>query len=99
MHLVLGDGTRVPIHSNGIIELYFNSRVLILSNSVYITSICMNLICVTFLGNFRYSSILRYIGLVKKGNLFIFCYCIIVDGLYIITPGLYSVNNYVLEPT
>jgi hypothetical protein len=54
---------------------------------------------VTFLGNFRYSSILRYIGLVKKGNLFIFCYCIIVDGLYIITLGLYSVNNYVLEPT
>jgi hypothetical protein len=32
MYLTLGDGTMVPVHSIGIVELYFESRVLILTN-------------------------------------------------------------------
>jgi hypothetical protein len=36
--------------------------------------------------------------IIRKGNLFISS-SIIIDGLYIFTPDLYTINNSVLEPT
>jgi hypothetical protein len=37
IYLTLGDGTRVPVHSSGIVELYINLSVFILSDyqSIY----------------------------------------------------------------
>jgi hypothetical protein len=48
MHLTVRDGTMVSVHSIGIIELYFESRVLILTNYLYVPNIRRNLISVTF---------------------------------------------------
>jgi hypothetical protein len=88
MHLTLGDGTMVHAHSIGIVELYFESRVLILTNCLFVPNIHRNLISVTFLGKCGYTSILRYTMIIKKGNLII-CSSIIIDGLYIITHDSY----------
>jgi hypothetical protein len=87
MSVTLGDGTRVSVHSIGIVELYFNSRVLILTDCLYVPEIRRNLISVTFLGKCGYTSILRDTTVIKKGRTFI-CSGMIVDGLYIITPDL-----------
>jgi hypothetical protein len=56
------------------------------------------LIIVTRLGKCGYTSILRDKVIIKKGNLFI-CSDIIIDGLNIITPNSFVVNNSILEPT
>jgi hypothetical protein len=72
-------------------------RVSILTNCLYLPTIHINLIFVTFLGKCDYTSILRN-TVVKKGNLFM-CSDIIIDGLYIITLDSYVVNNSVIEPT
>jgi len=56
------------------------------------------LISVTFLGKCGYTSIFRVTVVIKKGNLFIYS-GIIIDGLYIITPDSYVVNNSILEPS
>jgi hypothetical protein len=98
MHLTLGDGTMVSVHSIEVVEIYFKSRFLTLTNCLYVPSIRRNLIFVTFLGKCGYTSILRDTVIIKKGNLFI-CPGIIVNGLYIITPDVYAINNSVLEPT
>jgi hypothetical protein len=98
MHLMLGDGTMVLVQSIGTIELHFESRILILTNCLCVPNMHRNLISVTFLGKCGYTFDLRGTMIIKKGNLFI-CSSIIVDGLYIITPDLYVVNNFVLEPT
>jgi transposase InsO family protein len=96
MYLTLGDGTRVPVHSIGIMKLYFNSKVLILTDCLHVPNIRRNLISVTHLGKCGYTSILRDIAVIKKNRLFI-CSGVIVDGLYIITPDINSVNNSVIE--
>jgi len=49
----------VPVHSIGIVKLYFESRVLILTNCLYVPNIRRNLIYVTFLSKCGYISILR----------------------------------------
>lgn len=59
-----------------------------MSNYLYVPSILINLISVTFSGKCSYTLI------IKRGQLFI-CFEIIVDGLYVITSELYYVNNYV----
>jgi hypothetical protein len=82
--------------SSNIIKLYFNSRVLILTDYIYVLEIHRNLIYVTFLGKCVYTSILRDTTVIKKGRAFI-CFGMIVDGLYIITPDLNAVNNFVIE--
>jgi hypothetical protein len=96
MYLTMGDGTRIPVNSVGIMRLYFNSRVLILSDCLDVPNICMNLISVTFFGKCGYTFILRDTTLIKKDKLFIYS-SIITNGLYIITLDLFVVNNSVLE--
>jgi hypothetical protein len=59
MYLTLGDGTKVPVHSIGIVKLCFNSKFLILSNCLYVPNIRRNLIFATYLGKHEYSIILR----------------------------------------
>jgi hypothetical protein len=88
----------VPVHYIGIVELYFVSKVLFLSNCLFVPNICRNLIYVTCLGKCGYTSILRDTVIIKKANLFI-SFGIIIDDLYIITPDSFVVNNFVLEPT
>jgi hypothetical protein len=80
MYLTLGDGTKVPVHSVGIMKLYFKSKVLILTNCLYVPNIRRELISVTHLGKCGYTSILRDMAVIKKNRLF-FCFGIILDGL------------------
>ena len=68
----------------GVVNLCFESRVLILEGCLYVPNVRRNLIFATYLGKHGYCVILKDNVVIKKGKVFIYSGNI-VDGLYILT--------------
>ena len=66
MFLTLVDGSRIPIVVVGVVNLCFESRVLILEDCLYVPNVCRNLISATYLGKHRYCVILKDNVVIKK---------------------------------
>ena len=96
LFLTLADGRRIPVVAVGVVNLCFESRVLILEDCLYIPNIRRNLISATYLGKNGYCVILKDNGVIKKSKVFI-CSSNIVDGLYILTPNKHELYNSKLD--
>ena len=94
LFLTLADGSKIPVIAVGVFNLYFESRVLILEDCLYVPNIHRNLISATYLGKHGYCVILKDNVVIKKGKMFI-CSGNIVDGLYI--PNKHELYNYELD--
>ena len=91
LFLTLANGSRIPIVAVGVVNLCFESRVLILEDCLYVPNVRRNLISTTYLGKHGYCVIL-------KDNVVVFiCSCNIVDGLYILTPSKHELYNSKLD--
>ena len=84
LFLTLADGSKIPVVAFGVFNLYFDSRVLILKDSLYVPNVHRNLISTTYLGKYGYCVILKNNVVIKKDKVFIYSGNI-VDGLYILT--------------
>ena len=69
----------------GVVNLCFESRVLILEGCLYVPNVRRNLISTTYLGKHGYCVILKENVVIKKDKMFIRSGNI-VYGLYILTP-------------
>ena len=85
MFLTLVDGSKIPVVAIGVFNLCFESRVLILKDSLYVPNVHRNLISATYLGKHGYRVILKDNIVIKKDKMFIYSFNII-NGLYILTP-------------
>ena len=84
MFLTLVDGSRIPVVTVGVFNLYFGSKVLILEDHLYVPNVHRNLISAIYLGRHGYYVILKDNVVIKNDKVFIYSDNII-DGLYIIT--------------
>ena len=92
MFLTLADGSRIPVVAIGVCNLYFESRVLILEDYLYVANVRRNLISTTYLGKHGYYVILKDNVVIKNDKVFI-CSGNIMDGLYILTPDKHELYN------
>ena len=96
LFLTLADGSRIPIVAIGVVNLCFESRVLILEDCLYVPNVHRNLISATYLGIHGYCVILKENVVIKNDKVFI-CFGNIVDGLYILTPDKHELYNFELD--
>ena len=96
MFLTLANGSMIPVVAIGVFNLYFESRVLILEDCLYVPNVRRNLIYVTYLGKHGYYVILKDNVVIKKDKMFI-CSSNIVDGLYILTLNQHELYNSELD--
>ena len=96
MFLTLANGSRIPVVTIRVFNLYFESRVLILEDCLYVPNVRRNLISTTYLGKHGYYVILKDNVVIKKDKVFI-CSGNIVDDLYILTPDKYKLYNFELD--
>ena len=89
-------GSKILVVTIGVFNLFFESRVLILEDCLYVHNVRWNLISTTYLGKNRYCVILKDNVVIKKGKMFI-CSGNIVDGLYILTPDKHELYNSELD--
>ena len=89
-------GSKILVVTIGVFNLFFESRVLILEDCLYVHNVRWNLISTTYLGKNRYCVILKDSVVIKKGKMFI-CSGNIVDGLYILTPDKHELYNSELD--
>ena len=80
LFLTLANGSRILVVAIEVVNLYFESRVLILEDCLYVPSVRRNLISTTYLGKHGYYVILKDNVVIKKDKVFI-CSGNIVDGL------------------
>ena len=92
----LADGSRIRVLAIGVINLCFESRVLILEDCFYVPNVRRNLISTTYLGKHGYYVILKDNVVIKKDKVFI-CSGNIVDDLYILTPDKHELYNSELD--
>ena len=96
LFLTLADGSRIPVITVGVFNLYFGSKVLILEDYLYVPNVRRNLISAIYLGRHGYYVILKDNVVIKSDKVFI-CSGNIVDGLYIITHDKHELYNSKLE--
>ncbi|XP_075650165.1 uncharacterized protein LOC142620724 [Castanea sativa] len=96
LFLTLVDGSRIPIVAVGVVNIWFDSRVLILQDCLYILNVRRNLIFAIYLGKHGYCVILKDNIVIKKDKMFI-CSSNIVDGFYILTPDKHELYNSELD--
>ena len=92
----MADGSEIPVVAIGVFNLYFDSRVLILEDCLYVPNVRRNLIFATYLGRHGYCVILKDNVVIKKDKVFI-CSGNIVDDLYIINPDKHELYNSELD--
>ena len=92
MFPTLADRGRILVVANGVFNLCFDSRILILEDCLYVPNVCRNLISATYLGKHGYCVILKDNVVIKKAKVFI-CSSNIVDGLYVLTPDKHELYN------
>ena len=92
----MADGSRIPIVVVGVYNLYFESRVLILEDCLYVPNVRRNLTSATYLGKHGYCVILKDNVVIKNEKMFI-CSGNIVDGLYILIPDKHELYNSELD--
>ena len=96
MFLTLADGSRILVVVVGVFNLYFESRVLILEDYLYVPNVHRNSISATYLGKHGYFVILKDNVVIKKSKLFI-CFGNIINGLYILNPDKHELYNSELD--
>ena len=96
LFLTLANGSKIPVVAVRVVNLCFESRVLILKDCLYVPNVRRNLISATYLGKHGYCVILKENVVIKKGKVFI-CSGTIVAGLYILTPDKYELYNSELD--
>ena len=96
LFLTLADGSRILVVAIGVFNLYFESRVLILEDCLYVPIVHRNLIYATYLGKYGYYVFLKDNVVIKNDKLFI-CSGNNVDGLYILTPDKHELYNSELD--
>ena len=96
MFLTLVDGSRISVVTIGVFNLFFDFRVLILEDYLYVPNVRRNLIFATYLGKHGYYVILKDNVGIKKDKVFIYSDNI-VDGLYILTPDKHELYNSELD--
>ena len=96
MFPTLADRGRILVVANGVFNLYFDSRILILEDCLYVPNVHRNLISATYLGKHGYCAILKDNVVIKKDKVFI-CSGNIVDSLYILTPDKHELYNSELD--
>ena len=96
MFPTLADKGRILVVANGVFNLCFDSRILILEDCLYVPNVRRNLISATYLGKHGYCVILKNNVVIKKGKVFI-CFGNIVDGPYILTPDKHELYNSELD--
>ena len=96
LFLTLADGSKILVVAVGVFNLYFDSRVLILEDCLYVPNVRRNLISATYLGKHGYCVILKDNVVIKKDKVFI-CSGNIVDGLYILSPNKHELYNSKLD--
>ena len=92
----MADGSKIPVVAIGVFNLYFEFRVLILEDCLYVPNVCRNLISDTYLGKHGYCVILNDKVVIKKDKVFI-CSGNNVDGLYILTLVKHELYNFELD--
>ena len=85
LFLTLANGSRILVVAIEVVNLYFESRVLILEDCLYVPNVHRNIISATYLGKHGYCVILQDNIVIKKDKVFIYSGNI-MDGLYILTP-------------
>ena len=93
LFFTLADGSRILVVVVGVFNLYFDSRVLILEDCLYVPNVRRNLISATYLGKHGYCVILKDNVVIKKDKVFI-CFGNIIDSLYILTLDKHELYNY-----
>ena len=96
MFFTLVNRSKILVVVVGVVNLCFESRVLILEGCLYVPNVRRNLISTTYLGKHGYCVILKDNVVIKKGKVFI-CSGNIVDGLYILTPDKHELYNSKLD--
>ena len=96
MFPILGNRGRILVVANGVFNLCFDSRILILEDCLYVPNVRRNLIFATYLGKHGYCAILKDNVVIKKDKVFI-CSGNIVDSLYILTPDKHELYNSELD--
>ena len=96
MFPILGNRGRILVVANGVFNLCFDSRILILEDCLYVPNVRRNLISTTYLGKHGYCAILKDNVVIKKDKVFI-CSGNIVDSLYILTPDKHELYNSELD--
>ena len=89
-------GSRISVVAIGVVNLCFESRVLILEDCLYVPNVRRNLISTTYLGKHGYCVILKDNVVIKKGKVFIYSGNI-VNGLYILTLDKHELYNSKLD--
>ena len=96
MFPTLADRGRILVVANGVFNLCFDSRILILEDCLYVPNVRRNLISATYLGKHGYCAILKDNVVIKKDKVFIYSGNI-VDSLYILTPDKHELYNSELD--
>ena len=96
MFLTLAGRSKIPVVAVGVFNLYFDSRVLILEDCLYVPNVRRNLISITYLGRHGYYVILKDNVVIKKDKVFTNSGNI-VDGLYTINPSKHELYNSELD--
>ena len=78
-------GSKILAVAIRVFNLYFDSRVLILEDCLYVPNVRRNLISTTYIGKHGYCVVLKDNGVIKNDKVFIYTGNI-VNGLYILTP-------------
>ncbi|KAG8381639.1 hypothetical protein BUALT_Bualt06G0142500 [Buddleja alternifolia] len=92
MYLLMGDSTSVPVVAIGLVSLYFENRVLLLKDCLYVPSIRRNLISVSCLIDDGLTVVFEQSLSIKHNKSFI-CKGTRKDGLFLLFPDKYSVGN------
>ena len=96
MFPILANRGRILVIANGVFNLCFDSRILILEDCLYVPNVRRNLISTTYLGKHGYCAILKDNVVIKKDKVFI-CSGNIVDSPYILTPDKHELYNSELD--
>ena len=96
LFLTLAYGSKILVVAVGVVNLCFESRVLILEDCLYVPNVHRNLISTTYLGKHGYCVILKDNVIIKKDKVFIYSGNI-VDDLYILTADKHELYNSKLD--
>ena len=96
MFLTLAYGSKILVVAVGVVNLCFESRVLILEDCLHVPNVHRNLIFATYISRHGYCVILIDNVVIKKDKVFINS-SNIVDDLYIITPDKHELYNFELD--
>ena len=89
--LKLGNGKYVSVMAVGLVEFFFNNKILCLSDCLFVPDFKRNLVYVSCLVKHGLTVQFNSSVSIKSNNAFI-CSGLLINGLYFLTPMSYSIN-------